>query len=46
MTDLLSLSEASIAQGSQSFASAARLMPAAIRADTVMLYAGVAMRMT
>ena len=39
MSELLTTSEIAIAQGSQSFASAARLMPAAIRADTVMLYA-------
>ncbi|MFC7704467.1 phytoene/squalene synthase family protein [Plastorhodobacter daqingensis] len=39
MSELLATSEAAIAQGSQSFAAAARLMPAAIRADTVMLYA-------
>jgi len=32
-------SQAAIAAGSQSFAAAARLMPAAIREDTVMLYA-------
>ncbi len=35
----LAESQAAIAQGSQSFAAAARLMPAGIRDDTVMLYA-------
>ena len=36
---LTAQSQAAIAAGSQSFAQAARLMPAAMRADTVMLYA-------
>ncbi|WP_040596018.1 phytoene/squalene synthase family protein [Paracoccus zeaxanthinifaciens] len=39
MTDLTATSEAAIAQGSQSFAQAAKLMPPGIREDTVMLYA-------
>jgi 15-cis-phytoene synthase len=39
MTDTVAASEAAIAQGSQSFAAAAKLMPAGIRDDTVMLYA-------
>lgn len=39
MSETLAQSQAAIAAGSQSFAAAARLMPAAIRADTVMLYA-------
>ncbi|WP_410217253.1 phytoene/squalene synthase family protein [Paracoccus sp. (in: a-proteobacteria)] len=39
MNDLVVTSEAAIAEGSQSFAAAARLMPAGIRDDTVMLYA-------
>ena len=39
MNDLLATSQAAIAQGSQSFAAAARLLPRSVRADTVMLYA-------
>ena len=39
MTSPVSRSHAVIAAGSQSFAAAAKLMPAGIREDTVMLYA-------
>lgn len=39
MSDTVAASELAIAQGSQSFAAAAKLMPAGIRDDTVMLYA-------
>ena len=39
MTAPVAESQAAIAAGSQSFAAAARLMPAGIREDTVMLYA-------
>lgn len=39
MSDLVATSQDAIAQGSQSFAQAARLMPPGIREDTVMLYA-------
>ncbi|SCY69176.1 phytoene/squalene synthase family protein [Paracoccus tibetensis] len=39
MSDTVAASEAAIAHGSQSFAAAAKLMPAGIRDDTVMLYA-------
>ena len=39
MSDLVLTSQAAIAQGSQSFAAAAKLMPPGIREDTVMLYA-------
>ena len=39
MTDLVATSQTAITQGSQSFATAAKLMPPGIREDTVMLYA-------
>lgn len=39
MSETVASANAAIAKGSQSFAAAARLMPAAIRDDTVMLYA-------
>lgn len=39
MTDIVAQSEDAIAQGSQSFAAAARLLPKSVRDDTVMLYA-------
>ncbi|MBW7055396.1 phytoene/squalene synthase family protein [Paracoccus bogoriensis] len=39
MNQTVAASQQAIAQGSQSFAAAARLMPAGIRDDTVMLYA-------
>ncbi|RJL02401.1 phytoene/squalene synthase family protein [Paracoccus aestuarii] len=39
MSDLVLTSQQAITQGSQSFATAARLMPPGIREDTVMLYA-------
>ncbi len=39
MSDLVLTSTEAITQGSQSFATAAKLMPPGIRDDTVMLYA-------
>lgn len=39
MSELVAASEQAIAKGSQSFAAAARLLPRAVRDDTVMLYA-------
>lgn len=39
MSDLVATSQTAITQGSQSFATAAKLMPPGIREDTVMLYA-------
>ena len=39
MSELVASSEQAIAKGSQSFAAAARLLPRAVRDDTVMLYA-------